>query len=819
MPVLPSHPFLPMPVRAPHRIAAKQGWRTPVQAAVLLALSPTLAYATCTATGTFVTSICDSGAGNTVHFTSDASSSVSVLTVTDHTAKSVALTVAENLLSAGPPPIYDTTGGPYNQTLNIQGATTLTTPDYSSVISQSYKADRNISVTVDPMVQISSTDGFGGVWVRNDTSGHIVVDSAGIIETFSPGSNSPDGINAVTNLGNATLTNRGAVTSHGYRGLYAENGDSNNAAPVPFTASITNTAGAVVQAYLAGARAINYYGLASIDNQGIIASTTRQGLVAWSPLGSVEITNSGTVTADDDHAIQAATDNGAITVTNSGTLTAHNNPAIPDVGGRALPLYSAIHAAADTSGNVTVTNQVGGQINAPDDYGIHAETTLGTVTVNNSAAITGASGISTKASGAVDITNSGSISAAGPSGTGIYVASASGGTLSNSGTLTGAGVALQTDSAALLAQISNQSTGTISGALHINGSTAVQNAGVLSLPANTTSTIAGSYAQGIAASTGTVRTHINASAQFGKLQVSGPATLPAGSKIDVVTGDAASCRNLGTGSTIPGVITSTNLSASTFVVTDDCSNVDFEAVINGNAVDLHAVTRVDGACGTAANLAALFKPAANLCAEGTASAVQEGNPWTWTCSGAAGGAAASCSAPNAPTGSGSGDGRASVSGNQWVVDEVASGGFIPLTGHPKSPSIAPPPNLIFPHGLFDIRLISGDPGTSATVTLTYPAALPPGTVWMKYGRTNANPSPHWYPYPGAVIAGNTVTLTLTDGGAGDDDLAQNRVIIDPSGPAYAPANNIPTLSQWGLMLLASLLALVSGRRLRRPQAR
>jgi hypothetical protein len=742
----------------------------------------------------------------------------STLTVQDHTAKSVELTVEQNLLSAGPPPVYDTTGGPYNQTLDILGTTILTAPDYSAVISQSYKADRNITVNAGPGVTINSTDGFGGIWVRNDTSGNVAVDSAATIDTYSPGSDSPDGIHALTNLGNATLTNRGQVTSHGYRGLYAENGDSNNVASVPFTASITNTTGAVVQAHLAGARAINYYGLASINNQGSVTSTTRQGLIAWSPNGSVEITNSGTATASDDHAIQAATDNGPITVTNTGTLTASNNISIPDVGGRALPLYSAIHAAADTSGNVTVFNQGSGQINAPDDYGIHAETTSGTVTVTNSASIIGASGISAKASGAVNITNSGSMSATGSGGSGIYVSNAGGGSITNSGTLTGAGVVLKTDVAAPLTQISNQSTGTISGIIQVSGSTAFQNAGVLSLPANTSSTVTGSYAQSIAATIGTLRTHINASAQPGKLQVNGPVTLPAGAKIDVVTGDPALCHNLGTGSTIPGVVSSTNLTASTFVVTDDCTNVDFEAVINGNAVDLRALTRVDGACGTAANVSTAFKPTANLCTAGTAGAVLDGNPWTWTCSGTGGGAPASCAAPNAPTGSGSGNGRATVSGNQWVVDEVASGGFIPLTGHPKSPNIAPPSNLTFPHGLFDIKLISGDPGTSATVTLTYPSALPPGTVWMKFGRTSTNPTRHWYPYAGAMISGNTVTLTLTDGGAGDDDLTQNQEIVDPSGPAFAPASSIPTLSEWGLLLLTGLMALVSGWRLRRMRA-
>ena len=76
-------------------------------------------------------------------------------------------------------------------------------------------------------------------------------------------------------------------------------------------------------------------------------------------------------------------------------------------------------------------------------------------------------------------------------------------------------------------------------------------------------------------------------------------------------------------------------------------------------------------------------------------------------------------------------------------------------------------------------------------------------------------------YPGAQVSGNTITLTLKDGGAGDDDLQQNRAIDDPGGPAQvaqvaaaAPAS-IPTLGEWALALLAGVLGLFSLGALRR----
>lgn len=52
--------------------------------------------------------------------------------------------------------------------------------------------------------------------------------------------------------------------------------------------------------------------------------------------------------------------------------------------------------------------------------------------------------------------------------------------------------------------------------------------------------------------------------------------------------------------------------------------------------------RIDGMCGAAANVPATSMPSANLCDNGGASAVHGKGPWTWTCSGQNGGAAASC---------------------------------------------------------------------------------------------------------------------------------------------------------------------------------
>jgi hypothetical protein len=225
---------------------------------------------------------------------------------------------------------------------------------------------------------------------------------------------------------------------------------------------------------------------------------------------------------------------------------------------------------------------------------------------------------------------------------------------------------------------------------------------------------------------------------------------------------------------------------------------------------------VNGACASIAPTA--FVPTTGLCTQGTApSSATPGSPWTWSCTGSGGGTTASCSAPNASTATGTGTGRASISGGTWVVDTVNSQGFVATSAVPSLP-----PGYSFPHGLFDVRLITGAPNTTATVTLTYPTALPVNTVYWKYGPTASNPAAHWYVYPAekAVISNDrlSITLTLTDNADGDDLYTTDSVIADPGGPG-APdgggATSIPTLSEWGLIALTGLMGLFGLRQMRR----
>jgi hypothetical protein len=241
-----------------------------------------------------------------------------------------------------------------------------------------------------------------------------------------------------------------------------------------------------------------------------------------------------------------------------------------------------------------------------------------------------------------------------------------------------------------------------------------------------------------------------------------------------------------------------------------------------------SVLPVNGACGTANGAATAFPPSSNLCAAGDAGTVTLAAPWSWQCVGTGGGSTANCTAPNQTTPASGGSGRAVISGDTWAVNAVSSSGFIPISGDPKSPP-GLPPGINFPHGLLDFTLNGGTPGSTATITITYPGAIPAGATYWKFG-----PSPagfnctgagclvaHWYQMPAgqAIIAGNTVTLTIVDGGVGDDDLAANGTIVDQGGPGVpgAPvgATGIPTLSEWGAIVLSSVLALTGIMQLRR----
>lgn len=128
---------------------------------------------------------------------------------------------------------------------------------------------------------------------------------------------------------------------------------------------------------------------------------------------------------------------------------------------------------------------------------------------------------------------------------------------------------------------------------------------------------------------------------------------------------------------------------------------------------------------------------------------------------------------------------------------------------------APPARVKLAADPFEFVLDGCTPGSTVQVTISYPQPLPAGAQFWKHG-PRPGQAAGWYAYSRAAVSGGTVVLTLTDGAIGDDDLdATNGRIVDAGAPAMVGgAAAIPTLSQWGMLLLSGLMA-VLGLRLRR----
>jgi hypothetical protein len=123
-----------------------------------------------------------------------------------------------------------------------------------------------------------------------------------------------------------------------------------------------------------------------------------------------------------------------------------------------------------------------------------------------------------------------------------------------------------------------------------------------------------------------------------------------------------------------------------------------------------------------------------------------------------------------------------------------------------APPAAPPEGVTFPHGVFNFTASGCQTGSTLAMTVTYPQALPAGAQYWKY----INGS--WQTIP-ATINGASVTFNITDNGPLDANGAAG-VIRDPGGVGIrasdpGAAQSIPSLSEWGLLLLSGLLGLAA----------
>lgn len=101
-----------------------------------------------------------------------------------------------------------------------------------------------------------------------------------------------------------------------------------------------------------------------------------------------------------------------------------------------------------------------------------------------------------------------------------------------------------------------------------------------------------------------------------------------------------------------------------------------------------------------------------------------------------------------------------------------------------------PAGVTFPFGLLSFSVVDLEPGATVEVSLTLPS--PADSYWKYDGAA-------WSQFGAAAFTGNTVTLTLTDGGAGDQDGQADGIIVDPGAPgvgagAATPVTAAPTFT-------------------------
>jgi hypothetical protein len=131
------------------------------------------------------------------------------------------------------------------------------------------------------------------------------------------------------------------------------------------------------------------------------------------------------------------------------------------------------------------------------------------------------------------------------------------------------------------------------------------------------------------------------------------------------------------------------------------------------------------------------------------------------------------------------------------------------------PGATPLPPAEFPYGFFGFTICGLENGATVNITITLPGPAPVGMQYWKYGPNGStnNPQPErWYQIPiGDDDGDNVITITVQDGGGGDDDGVANGVIVDQGAPGTprAAAERLPALTPLGIAALVGLLSIIA----------
>lgn len=141
---------------------------------------------------------------------------------------------------------------------------------------------------------------------------------------------------------------------------------------------------------------------------------------------------------------------------------------------------------------------------------------------------------------------------------------------------------------------------------------------------------------------------------------------------------------------------------------------------------------------------------------------------------------------------------------------------ISASGIPSAPA-----NASFPVGALFFST-TGCAGAKLQVQVDYPAGSLAGLTMQKYGPHGQPPMQvGWFTPPDLAVNGNSVSYSVTDDGEGDNETTVPGVITDPFAPmllaAPAASHAIPTISEWGLIVLSALMSIFGLARMRRRQ--
>lgn len=113
----------------------------------------------------------------------------------------------------------------------------------------------------------------------------------------------------------------------------------------------------------------------------------------------------------------------------------------------------------------------------------------------------------------------------------------------------------------------------------------------------------------------------------------------------------------------------------------------------------------------------------------------------------------------------------------YLTLETSDGSLDGVTAIDPASQPAPPAGVSLPRGLVGFSVIDLTPGATVQVKLFVHG----GPVLTRYFKLHDGVWQEFTQH--ASFDGNVITLTLLDGGAGDDDDTEDGTIVDPSGPA------------------------------------